>query len=504
MAIEYIDDPQTDESNPVSRALRGAETIEAQEPAGMRMLPGFGQFVGGLGGFAAGGMVGHPNVGAAAGGTVGRGAGILLKESLENMDFKNHPVYTALKVGLPLFGMADALVRMPEKEKKLFADNMLSTLGMEAAGGALGFGVSKMFNMAARNAGVSILGRGAVERGREGVGGNFKNIMNPIYWSRRAPAVVNENADTFFKNAGNNVGEELSDLFSTKYKNVNIDITPLKEQVKAILPKSGNVLDILDTTVSTKKKQIISDITDSVLKMKGDFRRAKSVWNLRKELDKNIRGLSWDTDSLSYLNKVRNVLNAPLKQLGKDVEDGFAKYSLVKNAEEELGKFLEGIPDLAGQDIYSLKLGNFAKGLIKNRKNDAIDMLKRIDSFNKPEQRIINKVLDYGAAQAIDEHPANFLWTLVGGKKMAGTAGALAQEPIMQNAKKGIGRLAVTGVSESLQKQGIDAKTQSVIDQIGGQADIDELMQREDEAVDKGIDVDAILDHFGVTRPDGY
>jgi len=44
----------------------------------------------------------------------------------------------------------------------------------------------------------------------------------------------------------------------------------------------------------------------------------------------------------------------------------------------------------------------------------------------------------------------------------------------------------------------VDEKTQGVIDQIKTQEDIDELILRRDEAEQEGIDVDAILEAFGI------
>ena len=141
---------------PRFKGPQGGTQLEQQRPL-ERALPAIGQTIGGVGGYALGGAVGHPLIGSAIGGTALGGAGKLSELLLdEARDSGKHPIQVAaLKAKamginniLPGGAMLDRLAQLsPEREEALQA-HIMTTAAVEtlfAGAGAVGGKLKSIF-----------------------------------------------------------------------------------------------------------------------------------------------------------------------------------------------------------------------------------------------------------------------------------------------------------------------------------------------------------------------
>ena len=276
-------------------------------------------------------------------------------------------------------------------------------------------------------------------------------MLNPEFYKGRVPKLVAKKMDTFFKRLTSVTGKATEK--AVKANSITHDITDIKNNLRALLPASGNPADLLELTASKAQRNLISEVTDEILKLKGNTRTTISLWNLRKKIDTAIFDKRWTDDALNYLYKLRNTLNQPIKSASADITESFGRYSLVKEAERDLGKNFQAITAPNGE-IYARKTESFIGNLLSSKKDETLRLLKDLDELIDVDDRAIEKLLDVAASETLEEKFGLGIWQkilvgLLGGKKRIAEIGAAVQEPAVQFGKKLLGRFVPTGITEA-------------------------------------------------------
>ena len=414
------------------------------------VAPTTGQIAGGLAGGIGGGILGGP-VGAATlsavGGTIGRGLG-----ELERVAGGRKPIRETIGAAFGPIGKGIAqFSTLNPEERKAFGKEVLKTGAVEAAFVPLGFGASKVFKFVGRGIGKGLLGARVAARGFER---SWKKILNPEFYKGRVPKLIAQKMNNFFSRLSDVTGKTVERVIKGKKR--TIDITEVKNSVRRLLPKSGNPADLLELTASKSQKGLIKDITDEILTLRGNRRTVNSLWNLRKKIDKTIFSKRWTNDAQTYLHRVRETLNNPIKSSGDDVAEAFGRYSFVKQAESDLGKQFQTITG-TNKEIYARKLESFISNVLSTNKDESIRLLKDLDDLLGVDDKIIEELLDLAASEAIEKKLGVGIYqeTLVGmlgGRKLIAKIGAITQKPSLGLLKKATGRLLPTLTTESVGK----------------------------------------------------
>jgi len=417
-------------------------------------IPGVAQFVGGI---VAGGLAAfitkHPAAVATAravGGTVGRGVGILGSKALEAA--KDRPVKTATQALLsPTLPLIDAYSKLDPEEKTKFNKHMKVTSINELVGNIVGLGVVKGGSKLLRGATTELLGQRVVERGTE-VG--WKKLLNPAFFKDRVPKTIATKMDKFFTKLSGVTGKKIDTLLKTKYKNSSVVMRGVKDRVNALAPQGKPIFEhIDDMLISKNKKDLLKSQIQKINSMGGRTRKVHTLWTIRKKLDNVLLTQSWDDESYKLVSNLRNVFNAEIKGVGPDVGHAFGRYSFVKTAELDLGKKLSGLRDPSTGEIYSQNLERFTKNLLSTDKDETIRLLKDLDKLNSSNNRIIETLLDYSAAEGLERGKGLGIWQqmmvgMLGGRKSIARIGAVAQSPITKALRKGAGRAITVGTTE--------------------------------------------------------
>ena len=440
-----IDSPVIPRRGFLERTRGFLETAKTKEK---ELAPITGQVVGGLGGGVLGGFLGGPK-GAAAlsavGGTVGRGLG-----ELERVAGGRRPLREAIGTGFAgAIGKGIAqFSTLNIEERKTFGKEVLKTGAIEAAFAPLGFGASKVFKFVGRGIGKGLLGARVAARGFER---GWKRILNPEFYKGRVPKLIAQKMSTFFNRLTDVTGKTVSRVI--KGKKGTIDITEIKNNVRQLLPKGGDPADLLELTASKSQKNLIKEITDEILTLRGNRRTVNSLWNLRRKIDKTIFSKRWTNDAQTYLHRVRESLNNPIKSSGDDVAEAFGRYSLVKEAESDLGSKFQAITG-KNQEIYARKLESFISNLLSTNKDESIRLLRDLDDLLGVDDKIIEELLDLAASEAIEKKIGlgvfqETLIGMIGGRKTLAGIGAITQKPALGLLKATTGRLLPTLTTET-------------------------------------------------------
>jgi len=425
-------------------------------------------------GFVVGGTTGHPYIGSAAGGTVGRTIGALTHEQAKQVDVIVKKKRSGQRLSLkesavlylaPPFSYPFVISRMePEKHKNL-GKEIATTATVESITAPVGIGL----NYAGKGVLRGLLGARVAERGFER---GFKKILNPEFYKNRVPKMIAEKTSKFFNRLSNVTGKTV-DTVVRRYKDSIVWVTDLKTNIKSILPKG---LTIDDLEASSGQKKLLIYATNLINNL-GDIPEGKKItektmvkaitegrqisvpklWETRKRLDKIINTYNWSEDSIDYLNKLRSILNKPLREAGDDIASAFNKYAFVKQGEYDLGKNFMAVRSPEGE-IYATPAEKFAAELMSTKKDDLIRRLKDLDKLANSPDKVIDEFLDYAASEALDKKIGMgvFQETLVGilgGRKSIAWIGAFGQEPIVQITEKITGRLVPTLISNILSPQ---------------------------------------------------
>ena len=63
--------------------------------------------------------------------------------------------------------------------------------------------------------------------------------------------------------------------------------------------------DLLEITASKAQKNLLNEITDEIIGLKGNTRKVSSLWALRKKIDK---ARNEDNEILSFMNQIKRRL----------------------------------------------------------------------------------------------------------------------------------------------------------------------------------------------------
>jgi hypothetical protein len=444
MPITYLK-----EDKPKITYLEGEE-----QPQDNKALGGVGQFAGGIAGGLAGATVGHPYIGSAVGGTVGRFVGELSNEHIKqlNKNFKNNDLPGTLLLLNPITAFPKTISGMSKEEKDNIGKKTLTAGITETALAPLGIGL----NWAGKGILKGLLGARVAERGFER---GFKKILDPEFYQNRVPKMIAEKTSKFFNRLSNVTGSHIDDLINKQYKNTTIATGDLKNNLIKLIPegtKYKNVYAYIDdlATKSPVEKTILKNETSKILSMGGKSRKISTIWEQRKKLDKLINSKNLSDDGIDYLNGLRRTLNEPIKSAGDDVTKAFNRYRFVKEGEYDLGKNFAVSKSPEGE-IYATPAERFASEIMSTKKDDLIRRLKDLDKLANADDKVIENFLDYAASEALDKKMGmgvfqEILVGMFGGRKSIATVGMLGQKPVMQAAKKTIGRGVVVGATDLL------------------------------------------------------
>jgi len=411
-----------------------------------------GQFAGGFGGAALGFAAGGPPgafVGAPIGATLGRGIGktaeVVARPEREkpfSQKLLSAATTPLIKGRLLKFGSFS-----PEDVQEIQKETQTAAT-IEAIAAPIGAGLGRLASFFGKGVAKNLLGPRIAERGIER---GWKALLDPKFYKNRVPKEIVTKTNNFFNRltgvSGKNVGRAISQNDKT------LDITPIKEAVRQLLPESGDPLDLLEITAPKSQKDLITKITGMVLGQRGNTRKVSTLWELRKTIDPAIFNKSWTADGRKYLMGVRQALNTPIKGASPQIGKAFSQYSFVKEVEEDLGqKFLSvRAPD----DQFAPQIESFAQTLLSSSKDETIAMLRNLDEVLDVEDRVIEQLLDLSAAETFERGVGltpfqKMLLGMFGGRKLIPRIGAGVQAPVTQAAKTGFGRFvptAATGIA---------------------------------------------------------
>ena len=258
------------------------------------------------------------------------------------------------------------------------------------------------------------LGQRLAEHGKK-VG--FQNI--PKYFTETVPREIVQKLTNFFPNATNVVGSKIDKIInSKKYADVAIDTWELQDTTRKM------VSQIDDFDISTAEKNILKGLTDKLMligkpleKMMTQKQIGSSLgsrwmslpklWELRKDVDKVIYQKTWNKpEAIDFLKQFRSVLNNPIRNAGDDVAKNFDRYSFIKSVEDELGGNFISLQDLSKNNIYSKKIAQFIEGQFSSKElpqREVIEILKDVERSLKPDDKVIDEMMNYAAANQLGE-----------------------------------------------------------------------------------------------------
>lgn len=421
-------------------------------------LPTAGQFVGGLAGYKVGLGLGHPYIGGAVGGTLGRTIGRLQQEKVEQA--QRSPMGFLTAFAPPPYGDIMALksiLAQPQK-RKVIAKELGITAATEAVLAPVGAGLTRGLSWTGRKVMQGLLGTRIAQRGAQR---GWKRILDPEFWQRRVPFMIADKMDKFFSRLTNVTGKRVEKAIKVADKTVRILPKFLKEKVLAIIPRGTgytNIYQYIDDLAlkSNVERTLLKNETRKILMMGGKSRKVSTLWAQRRELDKLINSKAWGDDAVKYLNNLRAILNAPIKSSSDDVAKAFGKYQFVKEGEYDLGKNFIATRDPSTGEIYSSQVETYATNILKTSRDDLIRRLKDLDKILGADDQIIEKFLDYAAAEGLERGigigilQEIFASILFGARKGLAYIGRTIQTPAVQWGKRVIGRTIPTAISETL------------------------------------------------------
>jgi len=197
-----------------------------------------------------------------------------------------------------------------------------------------------------------------------GLAKGFAPMLKPEYYGERIPQDTMKKGVNFFTDARKVAGEEISNIIKTKYTNTYVDSKLLQGEAKNIL---GKGISIKDLDISPAQMKLLSRETTKILGVKKPI-SVTDLWEMRKGLDKVIydTGFSWKPDATKYLQKLRNILNKPIRNAGDDIAQSFNKYINVENTSDEIGKSFAGIVNKQTGEVSSPKFANFIQNLMSD------------------------------------------------------------------------------------------------------------------------------------------
>ncbi len=414
-----------------------------------RGLPTIGQIGGGIIAGALAAPLGPVGIAGAAalGGTAGRTLGRL--EQVAGERLKKFPIREAVGTAFNPIGraVAEFSILNPEEKKRLGRE-VLRTGAIEAIAAPIGLGIGRVISALGRGVSKELLGRRVAERGFER---GFKKMLSPEFYKGRVPKLVAQKMNTFFKRLTSVTGKATEKTI--KANSITHDITDIKNSVRALLPASGNPADLLEITASKSQQNLIKEVTDEILKLKGNRRTTVALWELRKKIDEGIFGKRWTDDALNYLYKLRNTLNQPIKSVSDDVAESFGRYSFVKEAERDLGRNFQAIKAPNGE-IYARKTESFIGNVLSSKKDETLRLLGDLDNLLGADDKVIAELLDIAASETLEEKFGMGIFQkiivgLLGGKKRIAEIGAAVQRPIVQFGKRAFGRFIPTAITET-------------------------------------------------------
>lgn len=415
-----------------------------------KALPAVGQFVGGMAGGGLGALVGRPAIGSAAGGVIGRAAGRFEQSMIRQIE--RDPVGTIdrqIKMG-PL---AATISGMSDSEKKFFGKEVLKTGVVEALFAPLGAAASAVSTNVTKSIGSALLGDRVMERGAE-VG--FKRLLDPKFYKGRLAKDVAIKANNFFKKLTKVTGEKTAEAINRSGVG---DVTAPVEQISKGVQDLDAVfrkIDDFGPEVSSAQKTILKELREEFLNLDEGTTIAK-LWEKRKNFDKTRFGRTFKQEAVDYLDGLRKIISAPIRESSDEVAESFGRYSFVKEQQKDLGNKLSasvlGDPETTGE-IFAPKTEQFLSTLSGTTKDETVRLLKQLDDFLGVDDKLVEGLIDASAAEAIEKGnigvdlAGRIAARLFGGRKGIAGIGAAGQSVPSRIIKRSAGRAIPTAVTE--------------------------------------------------------
>lgn len=382
------------------RVYPGATGISKAPPRMQQAAPAIGQFLGGVGGFLAGARVGHPYPASAIGGSLGRGAAILGARWPESV--RQRPI-RGLEAALPGLPFIMEYRRLSPELKQRFHTHMFKTAAMETATAGLAAGVTGLGRRFGMSLGREIFGARPAQRATERGWGNILRFKP----GQASPQWIQKKAAQFFPRLRQVTGKQIDLLMKTKYRKVAHPLIQLKNKITGIVPAGlkkdiFQYIDDLAPDVSKNQKQLLKGQIDKILKLKGKTISLSQIWELRKELDDVLFRHRWHPEADTVFKQVRSALNEPLRQ-HPDLAFAFDKYAFVMEGKGKIKNAFEVIKAPEGE-VYATELERYTKGAFVSEQKDILtDMLQKLDSYLKPDDRVINDLIDMAMAETMEQ-----------------------------------------------------------------------------------------------------
>lgn len=338
-------------------------------------LPQIGQAVGGLVGAGAGARVKAPIRGQVAGGVIGRAGGQILNKLLRG-DIRG----------------------LSETEKKTLGKDLIATAGSELITG----GIGGVITGAGKGALEALIGKRVTERGlKEG----FKRFLDPKFYQDRVPKTVVEKTSKFFDKIDNVLGKKVQQAVLKKTAiGRTVKFQPIKEQAKKLLKETGaeTIEDLGSPTISKAQRTKLKSFMNMIERVQQEDIKLSSLWKIRKNMDKVRFRHQWDPDISNYMDRVRRLLNDPLKRGNKEIAQAFGRYSGAQELKRGLEKQFEAT--LIDGDTFSPKTEQFANNLLGTSKDEVVRSLRKLDSFlESADDRVVEDLLDVAATESLEK-----------------------------------------------------------------------------------------------------
>jgi len=274
------------------------------------------------------------------------------------------------------------------------------------------------------------LGKRVADYGKEK---GFKEILNKEYETEVIPRKIVEKTDKFFPRAKAVTGLKVNQAVNAPtVKNKTVSLTNIKKQVLD-LPHKGVGLDDLEITGYDKK--LITKMRDKLLSIEGDEITIPELWKFRRDIDKLASSKSWSKpEAREYLDAFRRLLNDPIRNSDKSVAQAFDRYSFIMTAKDELSRHFEAVKDKSTGQIYGQKISDFINSFFSGKpKWEQVRKLKNVEQYLKPTEKVIDEMLNYGAAQDLGKGIGlpgwqKVLGALLGGRRFVAKTASKAQQ----------------------------------------------------------------------------
>ena len=352
-------------------------------------------------------------------------------------------------------GLGDFIRQAELKDYQDLAKTVGIETGKQAALESVMGGIGKGISMAGKGLLNTVVGSATAKRAMT----NAKGMLTQAYNSDVFPQQLATKVVGFWDEAKDVAYKGIKKAMNTPEnikKKVSID------SGKVIRKALGRHIDDVEKvgehfTLKTGEEKLIKDTIYAIQKANGRKMNVKTLWGHRKNLDKAMKITSLSDDGRRIMTGLRNELNTPIRQAGRDIAESFDVYSSVLDNQKTWARYFSEVKTPGGQhlpknvEVLSQKLSD-AMGNKMIRQS-----LVDIDNMLPMDKRIMEELMDYGFAQKILDVPARgmkmsksgllegIVKGVAGGQRGAVSKAAALTSPVGKGVRETIKRGAVQG-----------------------------------------------------------